>query len=217
MGTYVGTTHRAVRHLDAFYALTGVAPATATLRRESYQNAMLFNADCPAISLDACSAGPGGQLPRVPSFAKSDFFAKPLRAHAIRVLVSGIQDVAGLKGAAGGVGSITLEACGGAMNRPGSAATAFVHRDALFLAQYATTWTSPGRRSDVIRQQTWLRAYYQSLHPHASGQAYQNYVDPDLADWPDAYYGANYPWLTLVKTSFDPANVFQFPQSIVPG
>jgi FAD/FMN-containing dehydrogenase len=217
MGTYAGPTHRAVRHLDAFYAVTGAAPATATLRQETYQNAMLFNADCPAIPLDACDAGPGGQLPRVPSFAKSDFFTEPLRAHAIRVLVSGIEDIASLKGAAGGVGSIMLEACGGAMNRPSSAATAFVHRDALFLAQYATTWTSPGRRKDVIRQHTWLRAYYQSLHPHASGQAYQNYVDPDLADWPDAYYGANYPWLTLVKTSFDPDNVFQFPQSIVPG
>jgi hypothetical protein len=103
------------------------------------------------------------------------------------------------------------------MNKPSPAATAFVHRDALFLAQYSTTWTSPGARAAVIRQHAWLRALYQSLHPHASGQAYQNYVDPDLADWPDAYYGANYPWLTLVKTSFDPANVFQFPQSIVPG
>ena len=61
---------------------------------------------------------------------------------------------------------------------------------------------------------SWLRAYYRSLHQHASGEAYQNYVDPDLRDWPQAYYGANYPWLKLVKATVDPANVFQFPQSI---
>jgi hypothetical protein len=216
-GTWAGQLHGATRHLDTFYARIGSGPAEASLRQETYLNAMLLAAECSAIPLDACHARPGGQLPRIPSFAKSDFFTRPLRAHAIRVLLSGIEEVASIKGAVGGVGSITLDACGGAMNKPGPAATAFAHRDALFLAQHSTTWTSPGARSAVIRQHDWLRAYYQSLHPHASGQAYQNYVDPDLADWPGAYYGANYPWLTLVKTRFDPANVFQFPQSIQPG
>jgi hypothetical protein len=203
--------------LDEFYAMIGFGPATNSVREETYLNAMLLDADCLAIPLAACRASPGGLLARVPSFAKSDFFTRPLRAHATQVLLSGLEQVGGIKGATGGVGTVTLEACGGAMNKPSQSATAFVHRDALFLAQYSTTWTSPGARADVVRQHAWLRNYYQSLHPHASGQAYQNYVDPDLADWPEAYYGSNYPWLTLVKTSFDPGNVFQFPQSIVPG
>jgi FAD/FMN-containing dehydrogenase len=216
-GTYAGPPHAAGRHLDDFYSRIGLRPATATVAQETYLNALLFDADCAAVPLDTCHAGPGGQLARVPSFAKSDFFTRPLRAHGIRVLLSGIEDIATSKGASGGVGSITLAACGGAMNRPSTSATAFVHRDALFLAQYTTTWTSPGARREVMQQRNWLRTYYQALHPHASGQAYQNYVDPDLADWPNAYYGANYPWLTLVKTRFDPANVFEFPQSILPG
>src|SRR5215469_658963 len=216
-GVYAGPLHAATRHLDAFYHLVGSGPATSSVRPESYLNAMLLEAECSAVTLGACHGGAGGQVPRVPSVAKSDFFTRPLRSHAVRVLLSGIEKAASSKGAAGGVASIALYACGGAMNKPSQSATAFMHRDALFLAQYSTTWTSPGTHADVIRQDDWLRAYYQSLHSHASGQAYQNYVDPDLADWPSAYYGANYPWLTLVKSSFDPTNVFQFPQSIVPG
>ena len=65
----------------------------------------------------------------------------------------------------------------------------------------------------MANQQRWLRAYYRSLHPHANGQAYQNYIDPELADWRQAYYGANYPWLKLVKAS-RPGQCLQFPQSI---
>jgi FAD binding domain/Berberine and berberine like len=216
-GTYAGPRHDAARQLDALYAEIGVGPTASSLRELPYSSAMLSEADCATVPVGACHGGPGGTVPRVPSFAKSDFFTRPLHAHGRRVLLTGIENATTIKGAAGGVAAITLDACGGAMNRTGPSATAFIHRDALFLAQYSTTWTSPGNRSDVLRQHGWLRTYYQSLHPHASGQAYQNYVDPDLADWSSAYYGANYPWLTVVKASVDPANVFQFPQSILPG
>jgi hypothetical protein len=216
-GTYAGPAHVAARQLDALYAQIGVGPAASSLHEMPYVNAMLFEPDCSPPPGGACHAGPGGAVPRVPSFAKSDFFTRPLRAHATRVLLTGIEDATTIKGAAGGVAAITLDACGAAMSQPSPSATAFVHRDALFLAEYSTTWTSPGNRSAVLRQRSWLRTFYQSLHPHASGQAYQNYVDPDLADWSSAYYGANYPWLTVVKMSVDPGNMFQFPQSILPG
>lgn len=213
-GTYAGPHRRLSRHLDNLYRQVGSGPATAVATQESYLDAMMLEAGCAAIPLPACHTGPGGQLPRVPSFAKSDFFTTPLSRRGIRELLSGIERIRGIQGAAGGVGSVTFDACGGAMNRPSPSTTAFVHRDALFLAQYSTTWTSRGSRSGVASQHHWLRSYYRSLHRHASGEAYQNYVDPDLTDWQDAYYGANYPWLKLVKATVDPANVFQFPQSI---
>ncbi len=213
-GTYAGTPHGLARHLDRFYHRAGSEPATAVASQEPYLDAMLVQAGCSAVPLAACHTGPGGRLPRVPSFAKSDFFTTPLSGGGLRTLLAGIEIIRGIRGAVGGVGSVTFDALGGAVNRVPAAATAFVHRDALFLAQYSTAWTSRGARDLVAYQQSWLRAYYRALHQHANGEAYQNYVDPELRNWPQAYYGANYPWLKLVKATVDPANVFQFPQSI---
>jgi FAD/FMN-containing dehydrogenase len=216
-GTYVGTPVGLARHLDRFYHRVGSPPATAVSSRESYLDAMLLEAGCSAIPLAACHTGPGGRVPRVPSFAKSDFFAAPLPRRGIRELLSGIERIRDVRGATGGVGSVAFTALGGGVNQVPATATAFVHRDALFLALYSTSWTSPGARTGVLSQHSWLRSSYQSLHRHANGEAYQNYVDPDLTDWQSAYYGANYPWLKLVKATVDPTNMFQFPQSISPG
>jgi FAD/FMN-containing dehydrogenase len=215
-GTYAGSQPGLAGHLDDLSFRIGTGPATEFIRPESYLNAMLLEADCAAIPLHSCHTGAGGQLPRVPSFAKSSFFTRPLRSSGIRALLAGIERLRGIQGAEGGLGTVALDACGGAMNEYSPTATAFVHRNALFLAQFSTTWTSRGARSGVDNQHRWLRAYHRSLLRHASGQAYQNYIDPDLADWRWAYYGANYDRLTQVKTAYDPTNLFSFPQSIEP-
>jgi Berberine and berberine like len=52
------------------------------------------------------------------------------------------------------------------------------------------------------------------MRPDASGQAYQNYIDPDLTSWRQAYYGASYTRLTQVKAAYDPDRVFTFPQAV---
>jgi FAD/FMN-containing dehydrogenase len=216
-GTYAGSPNGLARHLDELYDRVGAKPSTESIRQEAYLNAMMLEAGCSDIPLYACHTGPDGELSRVPSFAKSDFFTRPLNSSGIRALLAGIERLGGMKGAAGGLGSVALDACGGAMNKQSPEATAFVHRNALFLAQYSTEWISRGARRGVDNQHRWLRAYHRSLRRHASGQAYQNYIDPDLADWRTAYYGANYERLTQVKAMYDPSNLFRFPQSIEPA
>jgi FAD/FMN-containing dehydrogenase len=211
-GTYVGSVSGASRLLSHLYAMAGSRPSGISLRQHSFLDAMLIEAGCGGDTVPGCLTGTGGT--RVPYYAKSDFFTRKLNAAGIRALLGGIEKLRHVHGSPGGSGAIAFDACGGAINRVKPGATAFVHRDALFLAQYTATWRSPGSTSGIANQHAWLRSYYAAVHPHASGQAYQNYIDPDLTSWRQAYYGANYPRLQQVKAKYDPHSLFTFPQAI---
>ena len=219
-GTYLGSVGAAEGLLNRLYAAVGAQPASPYVAETSYLNAMMVEAGCADYSVSQChlrTQTADGKLYREPSYAKSDFFTGRLPSAAIRSLVAGIEQVRTVRGAVSGVGAIAFDALGGAVNRVHPAATAFVHRDALFLAQYSTSWHWGAPGSEVASQRAWLRTFYASLHRYASGQAYQNYLDTDLTDWRQAYYGANYPRLAAIKATYDPHHVFRFPQGITPA
>jgi hypothetical protein len=65
----------------------------------------------------------------------------------------------------------------------------------------------------VAAARSWLEQTQTSLAPHAQG-AYQNYIDPTLTDWAEAYYGTNLSRLREVKGVYDADDVFHFAQSI---
>jgi len=109
---------------------------------------------------------------------------------------------------------VALDALGGAINRVPEDATAFVHRAGLFGVQYNATWPA-GASSGVVQSNVdGVDALYAAMRPYASGSAYQNYIDPQLVDWPAAYYGGNLARLTAVKATYDPGDLFHFAQSI---
>ena len=144
---------------------------------------------------------------RIAFKAKSDYVNAPLSAAGIQTLVAGIAARQGQ-----GLGAFYLDAYGGAINRVPKAKTAFVHRDALFSIQYTAQWSAGATPSLA-----WLNGVYAQMRPYASGFAYQNYIDPQLASWQHAYYGANLARLKAVKRKVDPKNAFRFPQSIPPA
>jgi FAD/FMN-containing dehydrogenase len=113
----------------------------------------------------------------------------------------------------GGAG-LTLFAWGGQISQVSPAATAFAHRGAAFLSDAETSWTSRDSPRVVAAGLDWLAGLAASLAPYGNGQAYQNFIDPALAGWQQAYYGANLPRLRQVKRRYDPQDAFRFAQAI---
>jgi hypothetical protein len=85
-----------------------------------------------------------------------------------------------------------------------------------WLAHLAATWDANAAASLAEANHSWLTQLWQELRPFASGAAYQNYIDADLAQWQHAYYGSNLSRLQRVKAAYDPGNLFHFEQSIPP-
>jgi FAD/FMN-containing dehydrogenase len=218
-GTYLGTAAEAAAVIDQLWAKSG-RPANghwSLSNPRPFLTAMLVEAGCGTIGYQACHLpwyASGGKLTRQPQYAKSDFFTTPLSSSGINTLLAQVASLQRVAGAAGGVGGIAFDSLGGAVNRVAPGATAFVHRTALFSAQYTTDWTNGAGSGGIANQLAWLRRFWAAMRPYASGQAYQNYPDPDLVNYAQAYYGTNLTKLSGLKKKYDPNHVFKFPQAI---
>jgi FAD/FMN-containing dehydrogenase len=193
--------------------LVGVAGGRLTVAGQSYLDAQLRWAECAGKTLAACRLAidtPGGTLQRAAFAGKSDYFATDLPAAAVEVVV---QWLGRAQATQFGKASLLLDSYGGAINRVPPGQTAFVHRDALFSAQYLARWY---RAQDAPAAISWIRGLYAAMRPYVSGFAYQNYIDPDLRGWKHAYYGSNYPRLQQIKSRVDPDWLFRFAQGIPP-
>jgi Berberine and berberine like len=106
-------------------------------------------------------------------------------------------------------------ALGGEINQVPPEATAFVHRDGLFIFAAETCWADHDPRGVAAANLRWLDEFYAGIFgDRPPGQSYQNFPDPTLTDWRQAYYGANYDRLVRVKRRYDPAGFFSYPQAI---
>lgn len=105
---------------------------------------------------------------------------------------------------------VVLYPFGGAIAAVDPAATAFVHRRALFNLQYQAYWDAP---ADEQANVAWVRDLRTAMLPYTTG-TYVNFVDADIADCATAYYGSNLARLARVKAEYDPDDIFGGPQSI---
>lgn len=213
-GTYLGSLSDAQEQISRLVDQIGTSPQGSPFV-SSHAHAMMIEAGCAQLSTAQCHLpwqNPAGTLQRESEFAKSHIFTRVLSPSAISAIIAAVEQRQRLGG--GGQGGVAFDALGGAVNRVAPDATAFVHRDGLFVGQFTTTWSGSATSSQTSAQQNWLRGFHQAMTPYASGQAYQNYLDPELANWQQAYYGANYARLVQVREKYDPDHIFNLPQGI---
>ena len=182
---------------------------------------------CAGLSTKECALQgetPAGQFPRSALYSKSDVASGPWPADGLSTLVDWMERrqrdpvlTPAAFAPAHTIGKVLIEAADGAVNAIAPRATAFVHRDNLFVAQYQSRWRSTASRAVVAANLAWADDLYAAVKPYRSGFAYQNYIDSSLRDWQHAYYGANLPRLRKVKSRYDPDDFFSFAQSIPPA
>lgn len=187
-------------------------PTNISIGTEGYLDLMKRWAGCTGLSVAEChiqGTTPSGELQRAAFFAKSAYVKRPMSAAGARAMVRQIE--LRQSQSAIGSGAMVMDSYGGALNEPSPTATAFVHRDMICSIQYATYWT---RASAERQSMAWLQSAYRATRPYVSSQAYQNYIDPTLKSWRQAYYAQNYSRLVATKKRYDPDEVFRFAQGI---
>jgi FAD/FMN-containing dehydrogenase len=214
-GVFVGDTGALSGLVGDLVAAVGSAPATNYVRADGYQQAMLIEAGCAEITLAQChlsARGSAGTLSRSAFAAKSAYLATPPPAAGVDAILGAVEDFQReLPGLGGG---LAFDACGGAVNAVAADATAFVHRDALCQLQMSASWGDGASSATIAAAGEWLARSERAVAPYTNGEAYQNYIDPTLADWQTAYYGANLARLQRIKRVYDPDGVFAFAQGI---
>ena len=211
-GVWAGAAAGAQSQLARLVRAVGPS-SSQSVGQNDFEDAMYIEAGCEGLSQVACHLGgkyPGGMLPRSEAVAKSDILERPLGEAGVKALLAGVEE----RQQQGGPGGVVIDSWGGAVNRVARGATAFVHRDALASAQYIAEFPAGAPTGALRAARAWMGAWYTTLRPYVSGEAYQNYLDPSLPRWAEAYYGANLPRLRQVKARWDPDDVFRFAQSI---
>jgi FAD/FMN-containing dehydrogenase len=188
----------------ALKPLTDVEGVQLTVGTRSYAAMMKQWAGCESESLKSCK-----KPNRVAFYGASDYVAKPLDSKGRDEMRKAIEE----RSNAGASGALLLDGYGGAINEVRSRATAFVHRDQLFCIQYYVEAPSKGALGSGTK---WVKSARKRLADHVSGEAYQNYIDPNLKGWKRAYYGKNYQRLASLKTKYDPEGRLRFRQGIPP-
>ena len=197
--------------LGRLVATIGRAPSYRESGVRTYRDVMLLEGGCVNRPVSAChlkGTTPDGVYERETYAASSIVANNALSDLAIDVLVAGVDR------ATSGGASVLFDSLGGAVSRIAPDATAFRHRRASAVLQLIASWRAGASGDASLR---WLGDTTGIARKNIGTDAYANYAEPDLTNWPQAYYGANYPRLQRVKRKYDPDRVFDFPQAVVPA
>lgn len=109
---------------------------------------------------------------------------------------------------------------GGAINNGNYYNTSFIHRDALYCLQLEANW----KCGELSEQECKEKSRQCTIEINRFGKmfqskftspfSYQGYIDRELDDWQEKYYGGIFERLMGIKREYDYYNLFNFPQSI---
>jgi FAD/FMN-containing dehydrogenase len=206
-GAMLGDEADTAELLDGLVAQVGVEPRSTSRRHLPFREAKRYLAE---LGDQIGESSPDHSPQEDHLFSKSEFFRQALPVDTVATLLENLTRNL----VPGQVRDLDFTPWAGAYNRVRADATAFVHRDELFLIQHllAVDPGAPPAARAAGRQ--WLSASWALVHPWGSGGVYPNFPDPDLPAWADAYYGPNRDRLARVKGRYDPGDFFRSRQSL---
>lgn len=212
-GAWFGSPAALDRMLDALVAQTGVAPTTRVVAEKAPYDAMMDWYGCTQLTTEKCHRvgySPEAQMPRSNFYqTRNRMFGGP--APAVDDLLGAFEADA----RAGQFRMLYFETLGGQAGVPDRRSTAYVHRNTQMLCGYSISLTTPDYTAeDTAACEQWLAGGFAALDPHSLGESYQNFIDPALPNWQDAYYAENYPKLVAVRYRYDPHRFFHFDRAI---
>lgn len=102
---------------------------------------------------------------------------------------------------------------GGQVNRVPPDAMAYVHRSSNNMLRPAVWWRDQPQsmQQDLL---AWTAETFDFISGFTGAGSFQNWPYSAQKDWQQAYYGANFARLRQIKNTYDPENLFRYPQSI---
>ncbi|WP_405145977.1 FAD-binding protein [Sphaerisporangium sp. NBC_01403] len=203
------------RHLDTLVGMVGVSPVHRMVAEKPVYDAIMEFYGCGELSTDQCHRvgySPEAQMPRDNFYrTRNRMFGGPVPTPNVDRLLETFTE----SGRTGQFRMLYFETLGGAANGPARTDTAYVHRTTEMLTGYTVSLTNPDYTAeDAAACEEWLADGFRVLDRDSLRESYQNYMDPALPDWRQAYYAENYPRLVQIKRKYDPHRFFHFAQSI---
>jgi FAD binding domain/Berberine and berberine like len=194
-GSMIGSETDTAALLEEFASLAGADPASSDRAHMRY--GFLKN--------HLAESGPGDQEDEDGApYMKSEFFGEPLPSDAVEALVE--QFVRERR--PGEERKLDFMPWGGAYNRVPADATAFPHREELFLLEHSVVLPAGSDAPATKAARAWLSDSWDLVHPSGSGGVYANFPDEDLPDEHRAYWRGNLERVRRVKERYDPEGVF---------
>jgi FAD/FMN-containing dehydrogenase len=194
-GSVIGSESETAALLDEFVSVAGADAASSERAHMRYGSLKGYLAE----------RGPGDQEDEHGRpYMKSEFFREPLPAGTADALFE--RFVRGRR--SGEARKLDFMPWGGAYNRVPAHATAFPHREELFLLEHSVVVPAGFDAGATETARAWLSDSWELVHSSGSGGVYANFPDADLPDEHRAYWGGNLERVRRVKKKYDPERVF---------